>query len=170
MVNLITNCGHRRPMSGALPKAEVRQTWPHLRTTHLLPGRVPASQSIQGQSGLGVTETAGRTAGETPALRTVTRKGQSEHIQPQTSDVTPIIQELMATLKPSFQLAGAAHPCHPTERLTQNSPNSRRRKTGQEKTDAFTIEYTAPDNNRIRTGSRAFGGKCGLAKFLTLAV
>ena len=38
--------------------------------TYLLPGRVPASQSIQGQSGLGVTETAGQMAGGTPALKT----------------------------------------------------------------------------------------------------
>lgn len=54
-------------------------------TTHLLPGRVPTSQSIQGQSGLGVTETAGRMAGGTPALKTVMRQGQSEGVQLQTS-------------------------------------------------------------------------------------
>lgn len=49
--------------------------------TYLLPGRVPASQSIQGRSGLGVTETAGQMAGGTPALKTVMMQGQSEGIQ-----------------------------------------------------------------------------------------
>lgn len=66
-------------------KAEMSLPWPHLMTTHLLPGRVPASQSIQAQSGLGATETAGRTAGGTPALKTVMRQDQSEGIQLQTS-------------------------------------------------------------------------------------
>lgn len=49
--------------------------------TYLLPGRVLASRSIQGQSGLGVTETAGQMAGGTPALKTVMMQGQSEGIQ-----------------------------------------------------------------------------------------
>lgn len=57
----------QKPFQGT----EMRQCWPCLMTTYLLPGRVPASQSIQGRSGLGVTETAGQMAGGTPALKTV---------------------------------------------------------------------------------------------------
>lgn len=58
---------------------------PCLMATHLLPGRVPASQSIQGRSDLGVIEIVGQMAGGTPALKTVVMQGQSEGIQLQTS-------------------------------------------------------------------------------------